>query len=525
MRPVVWRPPVEPSPAEQAVIKVVRRGKLFVFLRLHRHELFDEEFQAELAGAYADSPKGQPPVPPAQLALATLLQAYTRVSDDEVIEAAVTDRRWQLVLDCLGAEEPPFAKGTLVGFRKRLIEKNLDRVLVERSVRLAAATKGFGPRALRAALDSSPLWGAGRVEDTFNLMGHALRKALGVIAVLQGRGQAAGTAVVAAQAGVPQLAASSLKAALDRDWDDPAARDAALAQVLGLLDQVAAFVAGQAGGEAAAVAVATAVQVRDQDVDLSGPAPALRHGVARDRRISAGDSEMRHGRKSRSVLFDGYKRHVLRDLDTGLIPAVGITAANVPEAAVTSDIAADLEAAGIRLAELYIDRAYLSSALVRDRGPDLAIFCKAWRVRNTGGRFAKDQFTLDFAAGRLTCPAGVSMPFEPGKTVHFPKSTCAACPLRQRCTSSPAGRSVSIHPDEALLAELRKRQATPAGRAELRERVKVEHALAHIGHWQGRRARYRGTRKNLFDLRRVAVIHNLHVLARSASADDYQLAA
>jgi hypothetical protein len=24
--------------------------------------------------------------------------------------------------------------------------------------------------------------------------------------------------------------------------------------------------------------------------------------------------------KSRSVLFDGYKRHVLRDLDTGLIP-------------------------------------------------------------------------------------------------------------------------------------------------------------------------------------------------------------
>ena len=246
------------------------------------------------------------------------------------------------------------------------------------------------------------------MEDTFNLMGHALRKALGVIAVLQGRGQAAGTAVVAAQAGVPQLAASSLKAALDWDWDDPAARDAALAQVLGLLDQVEAFVAGQAGDEAAAAAVAVARQVRDQDVDLSGPAPALRRGVARDRRISVEDGQMRHGRKSRSVLFDGYKRHVLRDLDTGLIPAVGITPANAPEASVTGDIAADLDAAGWHLAELHIDRAYLSSALVRDRGPDLAIFCKAWRVRNTGGRFAKDQFTLDFAAGRLTCPAGVS---------------------------------------------------------------------------------------------------------------------
>jgi transposase len=68
---------------------------------------------------------------------------------------------------------------------------------------------------------------------------------------------------VAAQAGVPQLAASSLKAALDRDWDDPAARDAALAEVLGLLGQVEAFVTGYAGEQTAAAAVATARQVRD----------------------------------------------------------------------------------------------------------------------------------------------------------------------------------------------------------------------------------------------------------------------
>ena len=324
---------------------------------------------------------------------------------------------------------------------------------------------------------------------------------------------------------MPQLAASSLKAALDADWDDRAARDAALARVLGFLDQVGAFVAGQYGDQAAASAVQVARQVRDQDVDLAGPAPALRRGVARNRRISVEDSDMRHGRKSRSVLFDGYKRHVLRDLDTGLVPAVGITAANAPEASVTGDIAADLAAAGWRLAELHIDRAYLSSALVRDRGPDLVIYCKAWRVRNASGRFAKDQFTLDFTAGQLTCPAGVSMPFEPGRTVRFPKDTCAACPLRARCTASSHGRSVAIHPDEALLAELRQRQHTHEGRAKLRERVAVEHALAHVGHWQGRRARYRGTRKNLFDLRRVAVVHNLHVIARQPVAHGYQLAA
>lgn len=182
MRPPVWRPPVEPSPAEQTVIRLVRRAKLFVWLRLHRHQLSDEAFQAELGSAWKQSPKGQPPVPPAQLGLATILQVYTGASDDEVIEACVMDRRWQLVLDCLDTERAPFSKGTLVAFRTRLIAHHLDRRLVERTVALARSTGGFGDRALRAALDASPLWGAGRVEDTINLLGHALRWLLQVLA-------------------------------------------------------------------------------------------------------------------------------------------------------------------------------------------------------------------------------------------------------------------------------------------------------------------------------------------------------
>jgi hypothetical protein len=133
-------------------------------------------------------------------------------------------------------------------------------------------------------------------------------------------------------------------------------------------DNAQMAVTGYAGEKTAAAAVAVARQVRDQDVDLTGAAPALRHGVARDRRISVEDAQMRHGRKTRSVLFDGCKRHVLHDLDTALIPAAGITPANAPEASVTDDIAADLHAAWRTLAELHIDRACLSSNLVRDRG-------------------------------------------------------------------------------------------------------------------------------------------------------------
>jgi Transposase DDE domain/Transposase domain (DUF772) len=524
VRPTPWQPAQALTPAEQTVMRRIRRAKLFVFLRQQRHAIFDWAFQEELATLYADQPKGHPPVPPALLALVTLLQAYTGASDAEAVEAAVMDRRWQLVLDCLDCADAPFSQGTLVAFRERLIAADLDRRLIERTVEIAVQTKGCGHRKLRAALDSSPLWGAGRVEDTYNLLGHALRKAIGVLARQQGRELAA----EAEAAGAPLLGAPSLKAALDCDWDDPAARAAALEQILSTLAQVEAHVAAQPASPAQAAAqasVAVAQQVVQQDVEARPDGTlALRQGVAPDRRISVEDPDMRHGRKSRAQRVDGYKRHVLRDLDSTLVRVVGLTVANAPEASVTPDMEADLVPQQVTLTECHLDRAYLSSTLVRERGPELTIFCKAWPVHQ-GPYLPKTAFQLDWERGVLRCPQQVEVPLTPGGVVHFPAQACAVCPLRARCTGSARGRSVSIHPDERLLEELRVRQLTPAGRAALRERVHVEHALAHIGAWQGDRARYRGRRKNLFDLRRTAVVHNLHVLQRLPDVGDLPQAA
>lgn len=513
MLPVPWMPPVDLSAAEARIVGRVRRAKLFVFLRQIRHHLFDVAFQAELATLYRDGPAGSVPVPPAQLALATLLQAYTGVSDDEVIEALVMDRRWQLVLDCLDADRPPFSKATLVRFRAALIAADLDRRLLERTVELAHQTGGFSPRALRAALDSSPLWGAGRVEDTLNLMGHALRRVLGVVADQQGRG----LADLAAAAGAPLVAGTSLKAALDLDWTDPSARATALALVVAAVDRVTAWVGGEPAATHPAVqdGLATVVQVRAQDVVEEPDQPAmLRQGVAVDRRISISDPQMRHGRKSRAVRVDGYKRHLVRDLDSaGLIVAVGLTAANAPEASVTPDLEVDLVRQGRVLSELHIDRAYLSSHWVREREPEVAVRAKAWPATNRG-RYPKTAFRWEWTEQTVTCPAGAVAAFTPGQVTRFGAVRCGPCAQRAQCTTSRAGRSISVHPDERLLSELRSAQQTPAGRAVLRERVAVEHSLAHIGQWQGDRARYRGIRKNLFDLRRVAAVNNLHVLAR-----------
>lgn len=513
MRPLLWQPAIALSAPEEHISQRIKKAKLFVFLREQRHRLFNEAFQNELAQMYQSSRRGHPPIAPAQLALAVILQAYTGVSDDEVIEATLMDRRWQLALDCLDTDQAPFSKGTFVAFRKRLIDAQMDRRLIERTIELASHNQAFGPRQLRAALDSSPLWGVGRVEDTYNLISHALKKTLRLVADQR----EATLADVGHEAGAEIVCDSSLKAALDRDWDQVGQREEALELVAQVLQAVDTWVQtlGQEERELAQPALETAEQVKEQDIQLDeNGKPRLIKGVAKDRRISIEDAEMRHGRKSRSVRVDGYKRHVLHDLDTGLIRAVGITPANVPEASVTRDISLDLEQQQVTLKELHIDRAYLSSHLVRERSDELEIYCKAWPVRE-GKHFSKQAFTLDWDRQIIRCPAEQEVPFVPGNVVHFPKDTCTQCPLKAQCTTSAKGRSVGIHPDEALLAELRQRQHTPQGRAQLRERVAVEHTLAHVGRWQGRRARYRGLRKNLFDLRRCAVVHNLHVLARS----------
>ena len=192
--------------------------------------------------------------------------------------------------------------------------------------------------------------------------------------------------------------------------------------------------------------MAVAHQVRAQDVTLTPDGTlTLRPGVAEDRRMSVEDGEMRHGRKSRSLLIDGYKRHVLRDLDSGLIVAVGVTPANVPEASVTEAIGTDLAAQQRTLTELHIDRAYLASTAGATARGDVGHFLQSVAGASRAV-FSKSAFHLDWERRELQCPGGVVMPFEPGGTVKFPASTCAGCALRERCTTSPAGGASAFIP-------------------------------------------------------------------------------
>ena len=80
--------------------------------------------------------------------------------------------------------------------------------------------------------------------------------------------------------------------------------------------------------------VARVIASQNVTFDSQG-VPSLSKGVAKDRRISIENPDMRHGRKSRSKKIDGYKGHVLKDLESGVVCAVALTRANTPESAAT----------------------------------------------------------------------------------------------------------------------------------------------------------------------------------------------
>jgi hypothetical protein len=520
-----WKPRVELTKQEQMMMKRLHRVRaLFGFLRLNRHVIFDDAFQEQLEVMYRKTGAGEPPHPPAMLCMVLLLQGYVGASDAEAVEMAVMDLRWQMVLDCLGANEPPFSQGALQSFRERMLAHEVDRLLLERTVSLVrdgvvTAAEGQSlSKAVRVAIDSRPLAGAGRVEDTINLLGHAARTIVRIASKITGRSPEE----ICRKARTPLLLASSVKAGLDIDWSDPRQKATAITIVEQQVSSLQRWVERNLDAVAGAPVrpyLAAITTVRDQDLETSKTGETrIRQGVAADRRISIEDAEMRHGRKSRSKRFDGYKEHIARDLDAPAIIACAVTPANRPEEEGAPPIVADIERQSFTLGEVHIDRAYVNSpSLLTVLSTGGTIFAKPWGQRaHRPGLFSKADFLIDLKAKTITCPAGEVEPFEPGETVHFDPEACGACPLRAVCTqaASGSGRSVSIAKDEALQKKLRVLQNTTAGRASLRARVSVEHSLAHVAARKGPRARYLGTRKNLFDLRRAACIQNLEALQR-----------
>jgi hypothetical protein len=166
--------------------------------------------------------------------------------------------------------------------------------------------------------------------------------------------------------------------------------------------------------------------------------------------------------------------------------------------------------------EVYGDSAYGSGearAAYRASGHDTVIKPKPVQPAVAGG-FTLDDFVID-DDGTVTCPNGHTRPMSPSRTVTFGR-LCHGCPLRARCTTAKAGRSMTIHPHEDLLRAARAQARTPEFKAAYPTRSNIERTVAHVATQNGRRVklRYLGTTKNDAWLHTRAAALNLRTLLR-----------
>jgi hypothetical protein len=251
-----------------------------------------------------------------------------------------------------------------------------------------------------------------------------------------------------------------------------------------------------------------------------GGGPAIRRGVAADRVVSVVDPDMRHGRKSPAARVDGYKAHVLSDHGTELVLAVGATPANDPDGPQAAPMVAAARALGVDVAQVLGDTAYGDGdtrAAVEQAGA--RVVAKTPPPPATG-RYLKTDFFIDPVVPLAVCPAGQET--TRWKTTSDRKGRpvvqllfgdlCQVCELRAMCTTAPGGRTLELNFHEHRLQAARADQARPSTRRKLRRRAVVERKLAELKRHGMRKARYRGTRKVLLQLRMTAALLNVKKL-------------
>ena len=534
-------------------------GSVYHLLAGEGHRLFPDDYFADL---FMDSAKGRPTVPARVVATTMLLQAHEGLSDREAVEHLAFDLRWKAAAG-LAVDAGAFHATVLVGIRNRLRKSDRPRRLFE-DVRAVAKAAGL-LRGRNRVLDSTPVYDAVCTQDTVTALRAVIRKVL-MVADREGAAElaAAVRAVLTrdddyATAGKPPC-----------DWDDKTARE----ELVDALVRDCLAVLGVLDGRELSTGLAEAAQllalVAGQDV-AAGDDGVFRiaRRVKPDRIISTVDTQARHGHKSRNRSFDGYKAHLSVDPDDELIDEVAVTPANTPDRDAVGDLlgrhttvaptgAIDIETAGsaegapvgaddddvaVTTAadtvtgedatgrdttddepreggedglNVFGDSAYADADTLDElEEQGHTPFAKVPPTRNRDGLFSKDQFDIDLDKQEVTCPAGNTAPVlahsTGGGTASF-GDLCTSCPLRDLCTTSATGRTVTIHPREATLTKHRSRQADTAWKQRYRAtRPKVERKIGHFVRrsWGGRRARTRGQPRILTDVLTRAAVLNL----------------
>jgi hypothetical protein len=500
------------TPAEEDLFRSTRTAcearlpetSVFRLLEREAHRLFADEAFADL---FADV--GRRSIAPRIVAVVMVLQRLHGMSDREAVDAFAFDLRWKYAAGALDFDHPGFVHTVLVDMRERLRRSERPNRIFEAVLEVA---KQAGLVGRKRVLDSTALYDAVATQDTVTMIRSAI---VALLRVADTALQAELRAVLLRdddyrQSGKPKC-----------DWDDAPAREALVDALARDGQALLAVLHDRKLGAEVQQACQLLATVLGQDLETTDDGRfRVARRVAEDRVISTVDPEARHGHKSVSRGFDGYKGHVAIDPDSELITATEVTAGNVGDAEPAPVLVSDAleDSSG---SEIYGDSSYGTADMVErieEAGGEANV--KVQPSPSRKGMLAHEAFTVDTKQGTVSCPAGQLVQIrrrDDGSGVALFGQACQGCNLRERCTTSKEGRSVAVHPKYETLHRSRERQRDPEWKAHYRAiRPKVERKIAHLMRRKhgGRRARMRGRLRIAHDFALLAAAVNLARLAK-----------
>ncbi|MEA1964802.1 MAG: IS1182 family transposase [Candidatus Aerophobetes bacterium] len=441
---------------------------------------------------------GRPSVPPARLTKVLILQNYENLSDREALEMVRFNIKWKYALD-VPIDYEGFDRSLLVYFRSRLLINNKEKMVFKKTLKLAKKA-GLLKKKVDQVIDSTPMLGASAVKDTYELLRDGIRKVLSFL-----------------DEKVKSRVKLSLKAYGKDDskpkinWEDKKERQQLLSLLVSDVKEVLSHV--DVNKEDIDTELKDAVnllaKIVSQDIqeDKKGK-PKIKKGVAKDRIISTTDPEMRHGRKSKSGKFNGYKNHILKDVDSDIITNIDVSPGNCPDKDMTESLIDEAkEEFGIETESLCGDGAYGSGKMRKKMdSKKIELISKAPPLKDTG-KLNKEEFNIDVKQERVVCPEGKVAKIhhkskgaeeEITKTFVFSKEDCSVCPRKDECTNAKnTGRTIIIGPYEEYLQEAREIQKTKRFKDIYNKiRPPVERKIAELISHGLRKTRYKGRRKS-----------------------------
>jgi transposase len=381
-------PPTEAQPWSS----LVPNDSFYARLAKWRDVLVDDEDYAPL---YKDSPKGRPSIPPSMVVLAMLLQYHDDCSDAEAEQRMRFDLRWKHALG-LRLEDEGFDATVLCRFRRKLLDRGLERDLFERLVN-AAREAGLITKGAAQLIDSSHILGAAGARDTYALIRGGIRKLLRALGYTSTRRAELGERLswyldpdapekpeldwsdAEARAAHHKEIVEDARAALS--LGEPALTTPAAAEAASLLEKIVSDDVEEGPPPAPKRRGRPPKREKEkgrpapQEQDSSSsedPGPRLRRGVAKDRVLSVVDPQMRVGHKSQRQSWAGYKVHIAEEPQSELITSVEVRPANEYDAdAALGLMKRQEESVGLLPKELLCDGAYGSAdvrAASRERG-------------------------------------------------------------------------------------------------------------------------------------------------------------